>query len=161
MQVEEIAMDRTTRVQWSESRCVGGGVYERFFMIAERAGRNWTYYERSSWDTCWAEVVPRPGFAAMVIALKGKHAFSEVRRRPPEYIMPRIPRADPMTCTRVQKQRASSLRCRKREHVARDGLLRPLCASATGTPVAPRAEPNDEDADDVAAESTSTLACAN
>jgi hypothetical protein len=48
-----------TRIEWQEKRGEGLEV-ENFFVVAERIGRHWQFYERSSFEWLWYPLVATP-----------------------------------------------------------------------------------------------------
>ncbi len=46
------------RVEWRENREYCDGSFELFFIIAERNGAGWIFFERSSFEARWFPIEP-------------------------------------------------------------------------------------------------------
>lgn len=55
--VEYGAVEKVNRIYWADDRMTPNGLRERYFVIAEKENGNWKFYDRSTWDVRWFEVV--------------------------------------------------------------------------------------------------------
>lgn len=49
-------MKTTDRFEWGEMRAMKDGKSECFFIIAERSGGKWEFFERSTWNILWVQI---------------------------------------------------------------------------------------------------------
>ena len=51
---------KNQRIEWRENREHGDGSFELFFIIAERDGAGWHFFERSSFEVRWFRLESTP-----------------------------------------------------------------------------------------------------